>query len=198
MKSLRKILLVASLTSAMAAATALSQPFPNALWSFNEQGLGLFNGGTTIGYSLGTNRVDPVSGMSTLWYSVGGPPVLAGDVVLIEPQTSQISDLIRFDGQGGLYFFSDLEPGELNPDPADVPQLPAPINPVVLNEVGPEGNNGAFYLPGPGMPGFDPTGVLPGLQYQFISDVPEPSSMALLITGAGLLALKLVRSKRHS
>ena len=113
MKSLRKILLVASLTSAMAAATALSQPFPNALWSFNEQGLGLFNGGTTIGYSLGTNRVDPVSGMSTLWYSVGGPPVLAGDVVLIEPQTSQISDLIRFDGQGGLYFFSDLEPGEL-------------------------------------------------------------------------------------
>jgi len=54
------------------------------------------------------------------------------------PTAGQISDLIRFPGNGNMYFFSlrdDNEP----PDLADVPALPPPINPnIVTPEVGPE------------------------------------------------------------
>src|SRR5262249_27401532 len=152
-------------------------------------GLGTLQGGGIVGYSIGTNKVDPVSGTATLWYNVGFP-ALPGDVVLFEPGgggNTNISDLIRFDGQGGMFFFSELEPGEINPDPADVPILPGtnPLLPVIfLNEIGPEGNNGALYKPLAGQPGFDPTGVFPGLQYNFISDaVPEPSPAALMLCG---------------
>src|SRR5439155_22168249 len=119
-----------------------------------------------------------------------------GDIAMIEAPTDAISDLLRF-AQGKLYFFSDHEPNDPNPDPADVgiPPLGAAF---VLNllEVGPnggpgpEGNNGALYLPLPGQPGFDSSGTWPGVMYNFISDVPEPGSLALLLSGAGIWGLR--------
>jgi hypothetical protein len=79
---------------------------------------------------------------------------------------------------------SDVPPFE----PADVAQLPpliASFPTLFLQEVGPEGNNGAFYTPNPGDPGYDPTVGL--LAYNFISDVPEPATMALLGLGVPLV-----------
>ena len=100
-----------------------------------------------------------------------------------------------FDG-AGVYFFSELEPNETNPDSADVAVLLQPINPVILIEVGPEGNNGVLYIPDLGQPGYDTSGVLPGIGYNIVSDVPEPASAILVLAGAGLWVLNSSRRKR--
>ncbi len=56
------------------------------------------------------------------------------------------------------------------------------------------GPNGYVYLASSGMPGEDGTGV--PVQYTFISDVPEPGSLSLLLGGLGLLCgFKLLRRK---
>jgi hypothetical protein len=202
MKKLTGILLALALTSTVNLTTARGQT--NSLWTIDENGPALFAGGivgigNVGGYSNGAYQTDPVSGLVGWYYPLLGPnfPTLAGDVLLLEPlaPTNTVSDLLRFDGKGGVYFFSDLEPGEPNPDHADVPFMPNPIDPVILTEVGPEGNNGAFYLPGPGMPGFDATGqVLGGLAYNFISEVPEPPAFAL--AGLGVAAMLILRRRR--
>ncbi len=79
--------------------------------------------------------------------------------------------------------------------PADTGLPTVLINPVFLNEVGPEGNNGAIYTPDPGAPGSVAGAVI---TYNIISDssVPEPNTLALAVLGAGLLVITLKR--RHS
>jgi len=73
--------------------------------------------------------------------------------------------------------------------------MPLPGNPqgptVFRVETGIEGNNGFFWSPGPGDPGSDLSGILPGLSYNIISDaaVPEPSSMMLVLASAVLVGL---------
>jgi len=181
--------------------TVLAQPletFPNETWTIDENGPAVLSGGALAGYSNGHYQVDPISGITGWYYGLGGTNInVAGDVVLLEPQApaGTISDLLRFDGDG-VYFFSDLEPNETNPDKADVPVIPQAINPVVLYEVGPEGDNGALYIPGPGQPGYDLSGILPGIGYNIISDVPEPASATLLLAGAGLWLLKSSRRRK--
>jgi len=136
--------------------------------------------------------------MATLYYRWGTPTV-PGDVLLHElgAPTNQFSDVLRFDGQGGMYFFSEREAGQLNPDPADVFVLPQPQpGAVALFETGPEGNNGAFYTPGPGQPGFDTSGIFPGVSYNFISDVPEPGSVGLLLIAAGIAGFRMRQGRR--
>src|SRR5207247_2243618 len=96
------------------------------------------------------------------------------------------------------YFFSEREPGEPNPDLADVGLPPVVGNPIILFETGPEGNNSATYVPPPGAPGFETSGIFPGLTYDFISDVPEPGSMSLLLAGAALWGLRTLRWKRRA
>ncbi len=174
-----------------------------SLWSVDENGPAIFNGPNFVGYANGTNRVDPISGIVGWYYPLGGGisnALVPGDVLLLEPaagNTNSISDLLRFDG-GGMFFFSDLEPGELNPDKADVPQMPVAINPLILGEIGPEGNNGVLYIPGPGQPGYDLSGYFPGMQYNIISDVPEPTVALLLFCGAAVLAGRTIRRRfRH-
>ena len=100
-----------------------------------------------------------------------------------------------FDG-AGVYFFSELEPNETNLDSADVAVLPQPINPVVLIEAGPEGNNGVLYIPISGQPGYDTSGVLPGIGYNIVSDVPEPAAATLLLAGTSLWLLNSFRRKK--
>jgi hypothetical protein len=179
--AIRKTVLLAAILgysiSPQFAATARAGFVPTHFWNLDESGLVFLSGGPPVGYANGTNKVDPASGILGLYYPLG--PSVAGDVLLLEPQTSTDSDLLRFDGQG-VFFFSDLETNDPNPDRADVPIMPNPINPVILNEVGPEGSNGAVYVPAPGQPGFDLSGLLPGLQYNIVSDVPEPSALALV------------------
>jgi hypothetical protein len=195
MKNLTKTVLAIAGFSAIVATPAFAQPYPNSTWTIDENGPALLS--NPAGYSNGRYQTDPASGMVGWYYPLAGTPTAAGDVLLLEPQpsTGTQSDLLRFDGQGGVYFFSDQEPGG-TPDKADVPAIPQPFNPVVINEVGTEANNGAFYTPGPGQPGYDTSGVLPGIQYNIISDVPEPASATLLLAGAGLWLFNAARRRR--
>jgi hypothetical protein len=135
---------------------------------------------------------------------VGGPvliyllpfTVTSGDLLLIEPPPpggiGTNSDIVRFwnsaanPNQSQIIFYSDASPLDPPDSPADS-GLPTQFQPllVTIPEVGPEGNNGALYLAAPGMPGAPTTGV--AVQYNIISDVPEPSSLVSLIGGIGVL-----------
>ena len=65
--------------------------------------------------------------------------------------------------------------------------MPVPgLQSVAFLEVGPEGNNGLFYNATGGLPGDNTVGA----QYHFISDVPEPASVALFGLAAGLILLR--------
>ena len=153
------------------------------IYTFDE-----FGHGTTPS----TIAVDPASGIATVTYLLpfAGTP---GDVVLLstnEPAgTSQISDILRFDGNGHAYFFSDVTTSDPANAPADVGLPPLGPNTIFVTEVGPDDSNSAFYAPpGPGAPGFDPTGP----SYSILSDaVPEPDAWTFLTAGIGLwLVLK--------
>jgi hypothetical protein len=205
MKQATKLLLALGFTSALAVMTAAGQVMlSNTFWNLPETGFatmsaylpdsGSYGGvasGNIVGYDFGTLQTDPISGLTTLHYGLfydmmGKQPALtvAGDVLLLEA-SGVPSDLLRFDGVGGVFFFSDLEPNEPNPDMADV-GIPQWFNPVVLNELGSEGDNGALYTPAAGQPGFDLSGQFPDSQYLILSDVPEPTSALLLFAGAAL------------
>lgn len=145
------------------------------------------NGIGTVGGGFLSPDPGPGGRSSVLTYrlSFAGTP---GDVLLFDPLVGfgGTSDLIRFNGNGTLLFYSDTVPGDPAESPGDPPSFPlnSYLNFAALPEVGPEGSNGATYtpLPGqsglPGQPGFDPL-ALP--TYVFISDgvVPEPSSAVM-------------------
>ena len=109
------------------------------------------------------------------------PPIVPG----------QPSDLLRFDGNFHLFFFSDPTPGTPG-DPADSPAdvgIPAAIlSPALFfTESGSEGGlQGLFgYAPGFTDPGANTAGAI----YNFISDIPEPNSLTLLVCGLGICGL---------
>ena len=191
MKTSTNILSVLGCAYAITTASSFAQ-----VYTFDE-----FGNSSGPGISPGAMQLDPSGGLPipVMVYNLAFPVVM-GDVVLTEPgqpTTGPYSDVIRFwnptgNGPSQIIFYSDVS----SADPADAPAdtgLPqqliiAPTNPVFINEVGPEGNNGAVYIPG-GLQGTIPGAV--GLQYNIISDVPEPSAVALTIVGAGLLVFAL-------
>ena len=190
MKQLNQVLAIIGVTSMLSTAAVFSQN----LLTVDELGHGTF---VTNSLPPAVIAVEPFSGIATLRYTL---PFLgtAGDVVLLDTVGGIVStnDLLRFDGQGHLFFFSDREPNDPNPDPADVGVPPVSgFQAVFIQEVGPEGNNGATYLPGPGGPGADPANPI----YHFISDVPEPGALALSTVGGILLLVLRARciAKRH-
>ena len=151
----------------------------------------------------GVLQADPSGGLTVpvLVYTVP-LPLVTGDVLLTEPGTpapSPLSDVVRFwNPTGGnisqIIFYSDVSTSD-PPDALADTGLPTQfITPVVINETGPEGNNGAIYAPTSG------PGSLPGalVQYNIISDgaVPEPGTMALAGLGGGLMLLAFKRRQQ--
>ncbi len=195
MKKAGTVLLVLTLIAVATTTTVLGQP----VWTVDENGPALLNGGPIVGFANGSYKLDPISGLMGWYYPLG--PSTPGDLVLQEPpNTNSFSDILRFDGNG-VFFFSDAEAGETNLDKADVFQLPPLVtNPNYITifrvETGVEGNNGFFWAPGPGQPGFDASGQLPGLAYNIISDaVPEPQAVVLLAAGLWLFVWR--KAKAH-
>jgi PEP-CTERM motif len=188
MKKHIKTITVIGFAAAIAATTALSQTNVYTI-TVDEFGKGTANG-TPLPSGM---AVDPFSGMATLSYTLPTPGI-PGDVLMLEqPSTGLASDLIRFDGQSHLFFFSDFSTSDPPDSPADVGLPPNRLpNLLVFPETGPEGGlNGLFgYQPTPNEPGGDPTGATTSV-YNFISDVPEPGSSLLLAFGLGLSGLGL-------
>ena len=175
-----KIFLVFGFTSSMAATTLMGQTF-----TFDEFG---------DGPTPSTMAVDPISGLTTVTYLLPFAGT-AGDVLIIntnEPGASASgglssisSDVLRFDGNGRMYFFSDFSATDPADSPADVGLPPLPGSFAEIFEIGPEGDNSAFYAPASTMPGFDPSAPT----YEIISDVPEPTTGSCVSVGIGFLLI---------
>jgi hypothetical protein len=123
---------------------------------------------------------------------------LQGDVHLTDAECGGcFLDVLRFNANGTVIFYSDNIDGFDSIGDTTGPPGSAYTNLVSIAEVGPEGNNGAFYTPTANQPGFDSSNPT----YHFISDgtaVPEPSSMSLMIAGLGALSYRWIRSKRRA
>jgi hypothetical protein len=167
------------------------------------------------------NLVNPVSGTFTLpstvapdagpgglpaalTYNLLGPPgLVVGDLLLLEPGTlGVLTDLIRFNPNGTLVFYSDTSDAiDALADKGFPTALYA--NNITQVEVGPEGMNGATYTPTSTQPGFVAGAAFP-VTYVIKSDVtppptPEPGSLTLLGTAALTGAVfALARRKRVS
>jgi len=135
MKKITRTLTALSFASAFATTTTLAQ----YAITLDENGNGTFRVATNPVPVLGTLSLDPISGRTTLCYDLTALQqqlqftFTPGDVLISEPPGTSYSDLVRFEQNNPahpgafIYFFSDLEPGEPNPDLADVglPQRPA-------------------------------------------------------------------------
>ena len=184
MKQSCKAIIALSFILAVSANTLFAQPY-----SFDENG----NGTSEFLLSLPPLLTplpfevapDPSGGISTspvLIYSLGAT-VVSGDVALMEPDGSTIADLLRFftpaRGGGSDVIFYSQPDGTL----AGV-GIPYSANPVEISEVSPE----TVWNPGNNQPGA-PTGAIPVFslfQYDIITEVPEPSSTALLLVATGV------------
>jgi hypothetical protein len=197
-----KLIAIFSLTFACALPAAFGQLFgpPHELLTVNEFGQGVQSVTPYGPYILinvpGAVAQDPFSGLSTMSYPVqlAASP---GDVLIYEDAAQTVlSDIIRFDGQGRFFFFSQLEPGE-TPNPSDVAQLPAPLTQfptVSITETNLDfGSLGADYLVPAStlMPGSDANLK----EFLFITEVPEPATVFLLLFGAGFLLLRQQRMR---
>jgi hypothetical protein len=188
MKTSAKILSILGCAYAMTTASLVAQ-----LYTFDE-----FGNSSGLGISPGAMQLDPSGAIGlpipVMVYNLPFS-VIPGDVILPEPPGPGInrnSDVIRFwnpsgGGPSQIIFYSDFT----SADPADSPAdtgLPSGLMSLIVTipEVGPEGNNGALYTPTANQPGFILSTTVPPATYNIISDVPEPSTLALAFLSGGL------------
>ena len=195
MKTFKKTIGMAACVGILAASATSVFGVPGNIFTFDENGNGNLDGQPLRGLMA----PDPSGGLPVpvLIYQLPFP-VLPGDVVLLEPgqSSSEPSDLVRFFNPAGanisdIIFYSDFSPTDPPDALADTGLPPVSPSAIFINEVGPEGNNGAVWIPLPGQPGANPAGAQ--ITYNIISDVPEPGSMLLAGLSGGLLLLMKVR-----
>ena len=141
--------------------------FGQSTISIDETGNGTVDG-TALSYHIGA---DPGPGglPNVLIYTIPFAGV-AGQVELIETDKMPAipGDVIRFNGDGTVIFYSSGSPGSIAL--GDEPRPPAPMpNTVIISETGSAGSDGATYTPTAGQPGYDPS-ARP--TYHFTSDSP--------------------------
>lgn len=188
MKTFKKTLGIAACIGMLATSATSVFGAPGAIFTLDEMGNGYSTSGAPLSFTL---ALDPLSGISTLQYTLPFAGLI-GDVLLTDPSNSQLSDVLRFDGNFHVFFFSEAGEGQL----ADV-GLPTTFqaNTFTVAETGTEGvSTHASYVPTANQPGYNPS--VPGLGYNIISDVPEPSAIILGSLGGGLLLV--LRSRRQN
>jgi hypothetical protein len=133
-----------------------------------------------------------------------GVNVTEGAVLLYEDTAHTVlSDVIIFDPPppalgNVLYFYSDNTEGSDSLADVGIPANLSTYYPleVSFTEVGLEGNNGYWgYTPTSGQPGYEAGQVV---TYNFISDVPEPSTVVagmLLLLPFGASTLRILRKR---
>jgi hypothetical protein len=184
MRRRTSVLMMASfMTAACAGAAFALAPLPMTM---DENGNGTQLGFPNHGF-MSLDEGPGALGKMALKYNLGS--FVPGDVIVIEPQTGEVSDVLRFMPGGNMIFYSDLPVPPEVPDLADI-GLPTAYqaNQLIVTEVGQEGYNWIDYAPQPGQPGdFSSVGYL--ATYHIISDVPEPATLSLLALG-GLAVLR--------
>jgi hypothetical protein len=200
MKTFAKTLLALWFATAMVTpAVALL----NVQFTFDEYGNGVMTGGAPADPNPYTvphaQAIDPFSGIMTLCYSLSTitttGAVTTGDILLYEQVGGQpvLSDIFRF-YEEKLYVFSAPEAGQPSSSLADVGLVPV-ISPNVSLTEGP---NGATFKP---LTFSDPgywAARGPAFTYTFISDVPEPSTFALLGMAGGWLVISRRRQSARN
>ena len=191
-------------------AAAQVAPPVTLLFTVDENGHGtmLVDGTTSFPLTFALTADPGPGGLSSvLTYTLpGGLTVIPGDVLLLDADVDNaFLDVLRFNQTvgavgipGTLAFYSDNLGGA--DDLADTASPPSSLytNVVRIPEVGPEGNNGAFYAPTANQPGFI-TGF--AATYHFISDapsVPEASTWAMMLAGFGAIGVALRRRRRNA
>jgi hypothetical protein len=123
--------------------------------------------------------------MALIYGLLSPPGLVAGDLLVLEPGTNALGDIIRFNpaqNGGSMVFYSAAGSGDLG-DTGFPTTLYA--NTITVSE----GVNGVItYTPTAGQPGFV-AGAGGPVTYVLTSDaVPEPTSLALLAAGGAALA----------
>jgi hypothetical protein len=200
-----KRFLLGGLLSALLLSSAFAQGFSVTITVDENGSNGTVSNTNGFFSTLPVSRVqDPGPGglAAALTYNLLNPPGLtAGDLILVEPGgTGTVSDIIRYNPQqngGSLVFYSDKTPGDTPPDLADI-GFPTALyaNTLLVTEVGAEGNNGLRYTPTAGQPGFV-AGAGGPVTYLISSDVPEPSSILLLVTVIGIVSYRVGWHRRR-
>jgi hypothetical protein len=191
MKRLFKGLLPLGFVSALATTTIIAQPI-----AIDEFGHMTANGVLSLPGALGPDPTGGLVGWNVLIYTLPFAG-LQGDVLVqdaFEPG-SPILDVLRFDGQSHLIFYSDSIGGFSSL--ADTPGPPDPFlpNQAFLNEQIINAQFSiAFYAPTPNQPGWAPSNPT----YQFASEgiIPEPNAATIVSFGLGAFGLARIGRNR--
>jgi hypothetical protein len=155
---------------------------------------------------------------NVLLYQLGLVPVF-GDVLLTGSgslNSEGVNDIVRFNADGTIAFYSDATDGEVSSDIADTPTPPqamgstsswAPFHATLygtqqkVKEVPSDGMDGAIYTPANAdQPGFI-TSDIP-VTYHFISDtsigIPEPSTWTMMTLAFAALGFVRCRRRRYA